>query len=83
MGRRPRPAGRAGLAHPGRASRPTEGLARFQAIEDATDAAAARPWRTLGPERTERLRELLEPIARAAHTVIPEGNPIGLPALRS
>ncbi|MDT0528149.1 hypothetical protein RM555_03970 [Micromonospora sp. DSM 115977] len=60
-----------------------EGLARFQAIEDATDAAAARPWRTLGPERTERLRELLEPIARAAHTVIPEGNPIGLPALRS
>ncbi|MEV4462613.1 hypothetical protein AB0J51_03225 [Micromonospora echinofusca] len=60
-----------------------QGRARFQTIEDATDAAAARPWRTLGPERTGRLRELLEPIARAAHTVIPEGNPIGLPALRT
>ncbi|MFG1776563.1 hypothetical protein ACGFIG_09055 [Micromonospora sp. NPDC049048] len=63
---------------------PTElGRSRFQAIEDATDAAAAGPWRALGPERAQRLRELLEPIARAAHTVIPEGNPIGLPALRT
>ncbi|WP_434971476.1 SCO6745 family protein [Micromonospora peucetia] len=59
-----------------------EGRDRFQAIEDATDAAAARPWRKLGPERTERLRELLEPIALAGHTIIPEGNPIGLPALQ-
>ncbi|MGK5671447.1 SCO6745 family protein [Micromonospora sp. URMC 106] len=58
------------------------GRARFEAIEDATDAAAARPWRTLGRERADRLRELLEPIAVAAHSVIPEGNPIGLPALR-
>ncbi|MEH0970427.1 hypothetical protein V6U77_04715 [Micromonospora sp. CPCC 205546] len=63
---------------------PTEqGRSRFQAIEDATDTAAAHPWRALGPERTRRLRELLEPIARAGHTVIPEGNPIGLPALRT
>ncbi|MFG3703419.1 hypothetical protein ACGF7U_01585 [Micromonospora sp. NPDC047670] len=58
------------------------GRARFEAIEDATDAAAARPWRTLGRERADRLRELLEPMAVAAHSVIPEGNPIGLPALR-
>lgn len=58
------------------------GRARFQAIEDATDDAAARPWRTLGRERTDRLRELLEPIARAAHALIPDGNPIGLPALQ-
>ncbi|MEW2384455.1 hypothetical protein AB0873_20515 [Micromonospora sp. NPDC047707] len=63
---------------------PTEhGRAGFRAVEDATDDAAARPWRALGPERTERLRELLDPIARAAHTVIPAGSPIGLPALQA
>ncbi|MDO3701550.1 hypothetical protein Q3W71_07630 [Micromonospora sp. C28SCA-DRY-2] len=61
---------------------PTErGRAGFQAVEDATDAAAARPWRVLGPDRTDRLRELLDPIARAGHTVIPPDSPIGLPAL--
>ncbi|MEU4714275.1 hypothetical protein AB0F73_11570 [Micromonospora purpureochromogenes] len=63
---------------------PTDvGRARFQAIEDATDLAAARPWRALGADRTDRLRELLEPMARACHTVIPENSPIGLPALQS
>ncbi|SCG80258.1 hypothetical protein GA0070609_6335 [Micromonospora echinaurantiaca] len=61
---------------------PTErGRAGFQAVEDATDAAASRPWRLLGPDRTARLRELLDPIARAGHTVIPPNSPIGLPAL--
>ncbi|MGC4804745.1 SCO6745 family protein [Micromonospora sp. DT233] len=61
---------------------PTErGRAAFRAVEDATDAAALRPWRVLGAERAARLRELLEPIARAAHLVIPSGNPVGLPAL--
>ncbi len=61
---------------------PTErGRAGFQAVEDATDHAAARPWRALGAQRTERLRELLEPIARGGHTVIPQSSPIGLPAL--
>ncbi|MGC5017065.1 SCO6745 family protein [Micromonospora sp. DT47] len=63
---------------------PTEvGRAGFRAVEDATDRAAARPWRALGPDRTDRLRELLEPMARACHTVIPANSPIGLPALRS
>ncbi|MFF5172805.1 hypothetical protein ACFY3U_09250 [Micromonospora sp. NPDC000089] len=63
---------------------PTEaGRAGFRTVEDATDLAAARPWRALGPERTERLRELLDPIARACHTVIPADSPIGLPALQS
>lgn len=63
---------------------PTErGRARFRQVEDATDVAAARPWVALGPERTGRLRELLDPIARSAHTVIPAGSPIGLPALDS
>ncbi|MEH1166403.1 hypothetical protein V6V47_13535 [Micromonospora sp. CPCC 205539] len=57
------------------------GQAGFQAIEDATDLAAEHPWRALGPDRTDRLRELLEPMARACHTLIPAGSPIGLPAL--
>lgn len=57
------------------------GRAAFQAVEDATDLAAARPWQVLGADRTERLRELLEPIARGGHAVIPAGSPIGLPAL--
>ncbi|RKN48701.1 SCO6745 family protein [Micromonospora endolithica] len=59
------------------------GRTTFDAVEDATDVAAARPWRVLGADRVDRLRELLEPIARAAHTVIPADSPIGLPALRS
>ncbi|MGC5320417.1 SCO6745 family protein [Micromonospora arida] len=55
--------------------------AAFQAVEDATDRAAAHPWEALGRDDTNRLRELLEPMARACHTLIPEGSPIGLPAL--
>ncbi|MEU4473857.1 hypothetical protein [Micromonospora sp. NPDC023888] len=55
--------------------------AEFQAIEDATDRAAAHPWQALGPDGTDRLRELLEPIARSGHTLVPAGSPLGLPAL--
>lgn len=63
---------------------PTEvGHAGLRAVEDATDRAAARPWLALGPDGTERLRELLVPVARACHTVIPADSPIGLPALSS
>lgn len=63
---------------------PTEaGHAGLRAVEDATDRAAARPWLALGPDGTERLRELLVPVARACHTVIPPDSPIGLPALSS
>ncbi|WP_405116512.1 hypothetical protein OG559_09305 [Micromonospora sp. NBC_01405] len=57
------------------------GRAAFQAVEDATDLAATHPWRALGTDGTERLRELLEPIARAGHTMIPPNSPIGLPPL--
>jgi hypothetical protein len=57
------------------------GRAGFQAIEDATDRAAEHPWRALGPADTDRLRDLLEPMARSCHTVIPPDSPIGLPAL--
>ena len=55
------------------------GRALHAAVEDATDRAAAGPWEALGPERTERLATLLEPVAAAARTVVPGFNPIGLP----
>ncbi|MFV2101903.1 SCO6745 family protein [Micromonospora sp. LOL_024] len=62
---------------------PTDrGRAGFQAVEKSTDTTAARPWTALGADRTQRLRDLLHPIARAAHTVIPPGSPIGLPPLQ-
>ena len=79
--RGPGPAGRPGLADRRRRAH-RAGRAGFQAVEDATDRAATRPWRALGPDRTERLRELLVPVARACHTLIPADSPIGLPALR-
>lgn len=61
---------------------PTErGRAGFDAVEAATEAAATHPWRELGPERSARLQELLDPVVRVAHTIIPPDNPIGLPSL--
>ena len=56
-----------------------DGAALHAAVEDATDHAAAGPWEALGPERTERLAALLEPVAAAARTVVPALNPIGVP----
>ncbi|WP_341721110.1 hypothetical protein QQG74_02325 [Micromonospora sp. FIMYZ51] len=62
------------------AGEPTErGRAGFQAVEDATDASAARPWQALDPDALDRLRALLAPLANAAYRVIPSDNPIGLP----
>jgi hypothetical protein len=55
------------------------GRVAYQAVEDATDRAAAEPWERLGPDRTRRLAESLLPIARACRTAIPLANPIGLP----
>jgi hypothetical protein len=49
-----------------------------QSLEDATDVAAAAPWDALGPAATQRLVELLTPMARACAAVVPVGNPIGL-----
>ena len=54
--------------------------ATFRTVEEATDRAAAGPWRALGADRTARLRELLEPIASRCRTIIPPQAPIGLPA---
>ncbi|MEJ2859763.1 SCO6745 family protein [Actinomycetospora flava] len=49
------------------------------AIERDTDRAAAGPWRALGGTGTDRLAELLRPLAAAAADAIPFPNPIGLP----
>jgi hypothetical protein len=56
-----------------------DGRDAFQALEDATDRAAAAPWDAVGPAGIARLTELLTPLARACHAVLPVGNPIGLP----
>lgn len=42
-----------------------EGRRQRQAIEDRTDALAMQPWRQLGEESCDRLRELVRPWSRA------------------
>jgi hypothetical protein len=51
-------------------------------VEARTDTLAEEPWRVLGPERTERLLELLTPMARAINDAggVPVPNPVGVPA---
>ena len=51
-------------------------------VEARTDELAEEPWRALGPERTERLLELLTPMARAINAAggVPVPNPVGVPA---
>lgn len=58
------------------------GRAGRQRIEDDTDWRADLPWRRLGDERTQRLAELLYPVAQAVVDagVLPMPNPIGVPA---
>jgi hypothetical protein len=57
-----------------------QGAAARQAVEDATDRAAARPWARLGAAATEELADLLGPIARACAAELPFPNPFGVPA---
>jgi len=47
------------------------GTALYQQVEDATDAAAARPWSRLTPERAAGLAKLLRPVARACAAALP------------
>ncbi len=54
-------------------------------IEDATDAAAATPWRVLGAAATTRLAGLLKPLSGAVleSGTLPQPNPVGLVADRT
>lgn len=56
------------------------GTAEHAEIERSTDAAAARPWAALGPERTGELAALLDPHTSAVRAAgdIPGRNPVGL-----
>ncbi|MFF7975976.1 hypothetical protein [Streptomyces sp. NPDC007905] len=56
------------------------GVAGRAFVETRTDAAAERPWTVLGAERTARLADLLEPLARTVvdSGLLPSGNPVGL-----
>jgi hypothetical protein len=53
------------------------GIALYQHVEDATDAAAARPWARLTPARAAELAELLRPIARACAGALPFPSGVG------
>jgi hypothetical protein len=54
------------------------GRTAFEAVEEATDRTAVDVWSTVD---TNRVRDLLKPIAIACRASLPEINPIGLPAL--
>jgi hypothetical protein len=51
-----------------------------EAVEDATDRAAARPWARLGPETTAEVAKILTPVAQACARIFPYPSPIGVPA---
>jgi hypothetical protein len=70
-------AGRGWLAEDGQLT--PEGAAARQAVEDATDRAAARPWARLGAAATEDLAARLAPIAQACAAELPYPNPVGVP----
>ncbi len=56
------------------------GQAAHDAVEDATDRAAARPWARLGADATAELAGALTPLAKACAAVLPYPSPIGVPA---
>jgi hypothetical protein len=56
------------------------GRAAHDAVEQATDGAAARPWIRLGAGRTAEIAAVLTPLAQACATVVPYPSPIGVPA---
>jgi hypothetical protein len=61
------------------ASLTAAGREAHRAVEDTTDELAAAPWRTIGPQRTDRLARQLRPLAEAAAGVLRFPNPIGVP----
>jgi hypothetical protein len=51
-----------------------------EAVENATDHAAARPWAHLGPGKTAEVAQALAPLAQVCASVLPYPSPIGVPA---
>jgi hypothetical protein len=56
------------------------GQAAHDAVEEATDRAAARPWARLDADTTAELSGVLTPLAKACAAVLPYPSPIGVPA---
>ena len=56
------------------------GQAAHDAVENATDWAAARPWARLGADATAELAGVLTPLAKACAVIVPYPSPIGVPA---
>ncbi|HLN71006.1 MAG TPA: hypothetical protein VK280_27515 [Streptosporangiaceae bacterium] len=56
------------------------GQAAHDAVENATDWAAARPWARLGADATAELAGVLTPLAKACAAIVPYPSPIGVPA---
>ena len=56
------------------------GQAAHDAVENATDWAAVRPWARLAPETTAGIAEALTPLAQACAAIVPYPSPIGVPA---
>jgi helix-turn-helix protein len=55
------------------------GQAAHDAVEKATDWAAARPWAGLGADATAELAGVLTPLAKACAAALPYPNPVGVP----
>jgi hypothetical protein len=55
------------------------GQAAHDAVENATDWAAARPWARLGADATAELAGVLTPLAKACAALLPNPNPVGVP----
>ncbi len=56
------------------------GRQAHQAVENATDWAAARPWARLGPETAAQISTALTPLAQACASALPYPSPVGVPA---
>ena len=56
------------------------GQAAHDAVENATDLAAARPWARLSADATAELAGVLMPLAKACAAVLPYPSPVGVPA---
>lgn len=57
----------------------TDGRDLVAWVESATDVAASQPWQALGVADTQRLSNLLLPMAQGCRRTIPDETPIGMP----